>query len=305
MVDNPMKKTLLALGFLKGDVVDDWVDVQHNWINQKRAPTDPNTNHVQVPSTDPIFWTHFITEFNQAFADSAEKQNASTELHRIRMQGVDLDSYVARFKTLAAKAGYGLDEEGTLNLFRRGLPDALGKNVITKHNPQSWNEWDTMTRAEHDVWLKLSSLYPKKQEKMKFGKTESEWCRSFKPKGQPHGKGSGGAVPMVVDPPGWINRTLTEEEKTTMLKEGRCFRCSNKGHMSKACPTRPSSSSTSSTSKSKHQHARTTKVEEVEEEDDEEPETKLGVDHIINSIHAMTMEEREDFLTKAFAQKDF
>ena len=118
MVDNPMKKTLLALGFLKGDVVDDWVNVQHNWINQKRAPTDPNTNHVQVPSTDPIFWTHFITEFNQAFADSAEKQNASIELHRIRMQGIDLDSYVARFKTLAAKAGYGLDEEGTLNLFR-------------------------------------------------------------------------------------------------------------------------------------------------------------------------------------------
>ena len=117
MVDNPIKKTLLALGFLKGDVVDDWVDVQHNWINQKHAPTDPATNHVQVPSTDPIYWTHFITEFNQAFADSAEKQNASTELHRICMQGIDLDSYVARFNTLAAKAGYGLDEEGTLNLF--------------------------------------------------------------------------------------------------------------------------------------------------------------------------------------------
>ena len=110
---------------------------------------------------------------------------------------------------------------------------------------------------------------------------------------------------MVVDPPGWINRTLTEEEKTTMLKEGRCFRCGNKGHMSKACPTRPSTSSTSNTPKSKPQHARTTKVEEVEEEDDEELETKLGVDHIINSIHAMTMEEHKDFLTKAFAQKDF
>jgi hypothetical protein len=33
------------------------------------------------------------------------------------MQGIDLDSYVARFKTLAAKASYGLNEEGTLNLF--------------------------------------------------------------------------------------------------------------------------------------------------------------------------------------------
>ena len=110
---------------------------------------------------------------------------------------------------------------------------------------------------------------------------------------------------MVVDPLGWINCTLTEEEKTTMMKEGRCFRCGNKGHMSKACPTRPLPSSTSNTPKNKPQHARTAKVEEVEEEDDEEPETKLGVDQVINFIHAMTMEEHEDFLMKAFAQKDF
>ena len=110
---------------------------------------------------------------------------------------------------------------------------------------------------------------------------------------------------MVVDPLGWINRTLTEEEKTTMMKEGRCFRCGNKGHMSKACPTRPSPSSTPNTPKNKPQHARTAKVEEVEEEDDEEPETKLGVDQVINSIHAMTEEEHENFLTKAFAQKNF
>ena len=109
---------------------------------------------------------------------------------------------------------------------------------------------------------------------------------------------------MVVDPLGWINCTLTEEEKTTMMKEGRCFRCGNKGHMSKACPTRPSPSFTSNIPKNKPQHARTAKVEEVEEEDDEEPETKLGVDQVINSIYAMTEEERKAFLTKAFAQKD-
>ena len=113
-----MKKTLLALDFLKGNVVDNWVNMQHNWINEQCAPTDPNTNHVQVPSTDPIYWTHFITKFNQAFVDLAEKQNAATELHCICMQGIDLNSYVTRFKTLAAKAGYGLNEEGTLNLYR-------------------------------------------------------------------------------------------------------------------------------------------------------------------------------------------
>ena len=162
-----------------------------------------------------------------------------------------------------------------------------------------------MAHAEHNVWLRLSSLYPKKPEKTKFGRTKSKWHHSFKPKEQSHGKGSRGAVPMVVDPLGWINCTLTEEEKTTMMKEGRCFRCSNKGHMSKACPTHPSPSSTSNTPKNKPQHARATKVEEVDEEDDKEPEAKLGVNQVISSIHAMTEEEREDFLTKAFAQKDF
>ena len=109
---------------------------------------------------------------------------------------------------------------------------------------------------------------------------------------------------MVVDPLGWINRTLMEEETTTMMKEGRCFRCGNKGHMSKACPTCPLPSSSSNTPKNKPQHARATKVKEVDEED-EKPEAKLGVNQVINSIHAMTEEEHEDFLTKAFAQKDF
>ena len=106
---------------------------------------------------------------------------------------------------------------------------------------------------------------------------------------------------MVVDPPGWINRTLTEEEKTTMMKEGRCVRCHNKGHMSKACPTCPSPSFTSNTLKNKPQHARATKVEEIDEEDDEEPETKLRVNQVINSIHAITEEKCENFLMKAFA----
>jgi hypothetical protein len=130
LVDNPMKKTLLALGHLRGELVDNWVDVQHNWINEQNAPTNPLTNHVQVPSTDNIYWTHFITEFNQAFANSTEKQNAMAKLHTLCMEGKDLDFYLTKFCTLAAKAGYGLNEEGTINLLRHGLPDQLAKEII-------------------------------------------------------------------------------------------------------------------------------------------------------------------------------
>ena len=73
--------------------------------------------------------------------------------------------------------------------------DALAKNIISKHNPQTWHEWENMVHAKHDVWLRLSSLYLKKPERTKFGRTKSEWHRSFKPKGQSHGKESGEVVP--------------------------------------------------------------------------------------------------------------
>jgi hypothetical protein len=92
-------------------------------MNEQNAPSDPQTSHVQVDSTNPIYWTHFITEFNQAFANSTEKQNMAAQLHTLHMKGKDLDSYLTKFCTLAAKAGYGLNEEGTLNLLRCSLPN--------------------------------------------------------------------------------------------------------------------------------------------------------------------------------------
>ena len=113
---NPLRKTLLALSYIRGEMVNDWVDVMHAWIEEQSAPDDPAINHVQTPSTSNLYWLHYTTEFNQAFQDSAEKQNAIATLRNLRMEGRDLDSYLAKFRTYANKAGYGLNEEGTLDI---------------------------------------------------------------------------------------------------------------------------------------------------------------------------------------------
>jgi hypothetical protein len=147
----------------------------------------------------------------------------SAQLHTLHIEGRDLDSYLTKFCTLAAKAGYRLNEEGILNLLRHGLPDKLGKEIIKTDNPQTYNEWEVAAHKNHNIWLRLRSLYPSKGQKTKFGKTEGQWHHTFTPKTQHQPKKSDGVVSMVVDPPGWINCTLTEEEKTTMMKEGRCF----------------------------------------------------------------------------------
>jgi hypothetical protein len=99
----------------------------------------------------------------------------------------------------------------------------LAKEIIKSDNPQTYNKWEVAAHKHHNIWMRLSSLYPSKGQKTKFGKTEGQWCRTFSPKSQMPPKRSDGVVPMQVDPPGWINRTLTEEEKTNLMKEGRCF----------------------------------------------------------------------------------
>jgi hypothetical protein len=78
--------------------------------------------------------------------------------------------------------------------------------------------------------------------------------------------------------------------------------------MSRTCPTRPQPSASTSKPQNKPQKARAAKVEEVEEDsDNEEPveDPKIGVNQVINSINAMTDEEHENFLMKAFASKGF
>jgi uncharacterized Zn finger protein (UPF0148 family) len=78
--------------------------------------------------------------------------------------------------------------------------------------------------------------------------------------------------------------------------------------MSKGCPTCSQPSTLTSRPQNKPQKARNTKVKEIKENsDDKEPEvdSKLRVDQVINSIHAMTDEERKDFLMKAFTSKGF
>jgi hypothetical protein len=314
IMSNPLRKTLLALSYIRGEKVDDWVDVIHNWIAEQSAPDDPNTNHVQLPSTSNNYWLHYTTKFNQAFADSAEKQNAIALLKNLRMEGRDLDSYLAKFRTYAAKAGYGLSEEGTLDTLRAGLPDELGKEIIKRHNPQTWDDWVAAAHTEHDVWLRLKMLYPSwkssKDSRTRFGKPEGVWRRSFNMKPKPpipqhqNQHRNNAVVPMDVDR---IGRTLTEDEKQQLLREGKCFRCTGKGHISKNCPTKGSTSAPSNkTNRSQSSQGPPAYIRTTEEEETkQEKEAKIGVDQVIDSINTMSAEEKEEFLEKAFAQKGF
>jgi Zinc knuckle len=96
-------------------------------------------------------------------------------------------------------------------------------------------------------------------------------------------------------------RRLTEEERTKLLKEGRCFRCGKQGHISKACPDKGKQQASNNPPREKGK-ARTTKIEEVKEDEQEEDKDSDGEDPpeyteknkaVIATIRALSTQDRE------------
>jgi len=70
---------------------------------------------------------------------------------------------------------------------------------------------------------------------------------------------------------------LTEKEKLDCVKNGKCFRCRQKGHNSRDCPNFPASTSAPSRTYSKPTKARRATVKDESEADDEESDAPKKV----------------------------
>ena len=91
-------------------------------------------------------------------------------------------------------------------------------------------------------------------------------------------------------------RQLTTEERTELMKTGKCFTCKQSGHLSRDCPRRvPRSNPRASTSK-------------VEEEEDSSPtpaKIKFSTDDIINIMQNTDDKDKDEVIQKVFMMQDF
>src|SRR6266571_9454416 len=102
------------LSYIRGPLVDDWVDEQVEWL----------MNQVQtgVAHAEENLWRTIEVRFRQAYTDMAERVKAQNQLREFRMKGDDVNTYISKFQSLARKAGYTLNENVTLGLFADRLP---------------------------------------------------------------------------------------------------------------------------------------------------------------------------------------
>jgi hypothetical protein len=119
----PYSRSMLFLTHLKGPLTATWAaSMSRDLTNRIRTGVRPE---------DERLWTHMFQSFRRQYADNQEQEQAENLLQRgIRMQGEDLDTYIAKYEGLVLEAGFNLRDRLCLKMFTNGLPHDLYHDIL-------------------------------------------------------------------------------------------------------------------------------------------------------------------------------
>jgi hypothetical protein len=312
---NKAEQVAYAITFIKGPLVDDWsydmADQLSIKVEGNPATGDPPTH----AENDPALWEWFARAFRDAFTDSTKKQDAYSRLTKMELDVDKVDSSITLFKRLIREAGWGPDAEGTIKLFQDILPVGLHRVIRQRETlPATMEEWYDATRKTVQRWQDLNDNIGPKGGPGHIS-TRANRMRSYQKPSPPKRQKDPNA--MDIDAIRTMGK-LTDEERTKLMKEGRCFRCRKLGHMSRACPNkgkgkipdRPCSSQGQYT-KEKPKVRAAVINEDKEEEQHSEAETSTTAPpsytkkDVLQYIRGMTIEDRENLYEELSAKADF
>ena len=226
-------RVLTALTYIRGPMINDWVNNQEKNLIARTNTTKPN----HVREDDEVLWAEFETAFHDAWTDTSKKQNAYDQLMKLTMAGWDIDTYIATFERLALAAGWALDAKGTIVCFREGLSKGIHSKALDRDKiPRTMDEWKAaacteVARAKEKYNAGLTNTQRRNQQNCPYNTTHYQPRTSTQTNPNPN------IVPMDVDATTTTNfKKLTPEERTQLAKEGRCFRCRLQGHVARNCP---------------------------------------------------------------------
>jgi hypothetical protein len=222
-ISNPFNHILTALSYMRGQLIDDWVDMQSKWLEKRVNPTI--TGH--LADTDEVLWNEFETAFLDAWKDSAHVTTTEDQLNKLTMKGLDVDVYIATFTRLATAAEFELDSKALVGRFRSGLTEQVHRRILNRENiPKTLDKWKEAARKEI---ICISEIDNANFKNRRFIPRDSNMHQNNTPKNNT-------LVPMDVDATTIPFQKLTDADREKYRKEGHCFRCREKGHMARNCP---------------------------------------------------------------------
>jgi len=126
--NSPIKKVALTLTLMKGPQVAGWTRDMGTWLDT----LDPVLDNI------PNVWNQFLYKFSQQFQDSQRENRARGEIERCIMRFPEIDNYIARFEDLSRIASYNANSRAVFQLFTKGLPDDILKEVLASPTPTTY-----------------------------------------------------------------------------------------------------------------------------------------------------------------------
>ena len=127
---------LLALSFIKGPNIVNWINVQFDEIEEDLH------NLYEEDEEDENIWTDFLKRFKRAYVSTIQKEDAYVKIRKLKMKAEELDEYIAEYSILVAELGWNQDSDMSWHSFRKGLPPPVAKKIIEMEGmPNSLTAW--------------------------------------------------------------------------------------------------------------------------------------------------------------------
>lgn len=307
---NAYTRTALALSFMRGPAINDWVLQQTERLFTR---CNGDRTHGIFPThqtDDEQLWEDFGHDFRRAFADTASEQRAYGELANYTMGNKSIDEYIAQFEHLLQKAGWDRTSRGSLFQFKKGLDRRIHLKILQRDPmpAETLDQWEEAARKEVERQAFIdASLGPREFRGSWSDKKDQRRDKQGKwKKGVPYHRPEKDPDAMDVDVVR-VPETTDQNAREKQRSEGRCFLCNKQGHLKKDCPRNDKGNGTWQMTRPSPT-ARQTRVEEEENGSDKHAADREVIqerEEILTKMRGMKANDREEILDALVTQEGF
>ena len=211
--DTDESKIAFILSLMTGGEMELWIEHFFN------THTNETTREIDSPT-----YSDFIGNLKEEFKAEEHDQEALIKLFNLKQGNRTAKELVNEFKFLASEAGLGFetysDHVHMIRLFQGSLNLPLLRKIF--HAGEVPNKIDAWFKRAIQIETRMVLVLTSKDPRTYRQKTKTNDGRNL-------------SKPTTKEPKTIGIHTMSQQERTDLMKKGACFKCKKRGHLAKDC----------------------------------------------------------------------